>query len=55
MKIRVDERFKERKFGINYGDFLQRRWDDFDFCEEDGESLGSVQKRNIKALTEVMK
>ena len=55
MKIQVDERFKERKLGINSGDFLQMRWADFDFCEEDGESLGSVQKRNIKALTEVMK
>jgi len=55
MTIHTDERFKERKGGINHGSFLQERWNDFAFCEENGETLGSVQKRNIAALTEVIK
>jgi len=52
--IVIDERFRERKRGIMSDDFLERRWDDFSFCEENGESLESVQKRNIEALTEIL-
>lgn len=33
---------------------LERRWADFGFCEDGGEPIGSVQKRNIEALTEVL-
>lgn len=54
--IRTDIRFRERQKGIegnNHGMF-QKRWADFDFCEENGESLKAVQKRNIEALKEVL-
>ena len=56
IEIHTDERFRERKVGKNgYKiDLLQRRWNDFDFCEPGGESLGSVQARNIEALNEVL-
>lgn len=54
MVIHTDERFRERKQGINSGEFLEKRWSDFNFCEEDGENLASVQKRNIEALTEIL-
>jgi 2,3-bisphosphoglycerate-dependent phosphoglycerate mutase len=56
LDIHTDERFRERQVGENgYGlDLLKRRWSDFSFCEEGGETLGSVQKRNIEALNEVL-
>ena len=54
MKIHTDERLRERKIGKNAGDFLERRWKDFTFCEEDGESLEEVQMRNIKALEDIL-
>lgn len=56
MVIHTDERFRERQSGINgYAiDLLEKRWRDFDFCEEEGESLNSVQLRNIEALSEVL-
>lgn len=54
MEIFTDERFRERQSGENAGDFLQRRWDDFSFCEKDGESLNSVQLRNVEALKELL-
>jgi len=50
----IDERFRERKRGIMSNDFLEKRWDDFSFCEEQGENLETVQKRNIEALTEIL-
>lgn len=54
IEIYTDERFRERKIGENEFDFLQKRWDDFSFCEKDGESLSEVQARNIEALKEVL-
>ena len=54
MIIHTDERFRERKLGIKSGEFLERRWDDFNFCEDNGENLASVQQRNIEALTEIL-
>jgi len=56
MDIHVDERFRERQSGKNgYGiDLLEKRWNDFGFCEEGGECLKSVQSRNIEALGEVL-
>lgn len=56
LKITTDERLRERKKGIegnNHGMF-QKRWGDFYFCEENGESLGVVQKRNMSALLEIL-
>jgi 2,3-bisphosphoglycerate-dependent phosphoglycerate mutase len=58
MTIETDDRLHERKAGKhgNSGhDMFKKRWSDFSFAEEDGESIGSVQKRNIEALTEILK
>ncbi|MCR5323195.1 MAG: histidine phosphatase family protein [Lachnospiraceae bacterium] len=54
MKIKTDERFRERKSGTDASGMLERRWADFSFAEEGGENLESVQKRNIEALKEVL-
>ena len=54
MKIHTDERFRERGQGIRSTDFLEKRWADFTFCEEKGENLASVQKRNTEALAEII-
>lgn len=56
LNILTDERFRERQNGImgNSFDMLQKRWSDFHFHEEEGESLHMVQKRNIEALLEVL-
>ena len=55
MEIKTDERFRERKAGINAAKFREERWADFNFVEEEGECMASVQKRNIEALKEVLK
>ncbi|CAM3113632.1 histidine phosphatase family protein [Leuconostoc rapi] len=55
--VHVDERLKERVRGIlgNSGTELQiRRWNNFDFHEKDGESMTSLQQRNMAALLEVL-
>lgn len=54
MDIHTDERFRERRQGTGNHSFLEKRWEDFNFAEENGESLGSVQKRNIEALKEIL-
>lgn len=56
MDIVTDERFREREKGIdgNGLDMIRKRWSDFDFHEEGGESIRMVQKRNIEALLEVL-
>lgn len=57
LDIFKDERLRERqkgKDGNDYGMF-QKRWADFTFCEHGGEPLGTVQKRNIEALSEVLR
>lgn len=55
--IIIDERLREREKGINSNNFgmFQKRWADFDYCEENGESIRTVQKRNIEALTDILK
>jgi len=57
INILTDERFREREKGLEGNDFgmFQKRWNDFDFHEEGGESLNMVQKRNVEALLEVLK
>ena len=54
--IRLDPRFRERTVGTNgqSPENLKRRWENFHFSEPGGESLASVQSRNIEALTEVL-
>lgn len=58
LEIRIEESFHERLRGGGCGnrlELLSRRWEDFNFHEEGGESLAMVQHRNIEALTEVLK
>ncbi len=55
MKILTDERFRERKVGNHTEDALAMRWADFSFAEAGGESLCSVQKRNMEALQDVLR
>ena len=54
--IRTDERLRERETvpGGNVRELFQRRWADFDWHEEGGECLRSVQARNIAALTDIL-
>ena len=56
MEIAIDERLHERVSGgkWNNREELFRRWDDFEYHERDGESLGSVQRRNIAALRDIL-
>jgi len=55
MEISTDERLRERKNGIKTTEsLLERRWNDFNFCEEGGETIGSVQQRNIEAIKEIL-
>lgn len=56
LKIDTDERFREREKGFNGNNLgmFQKRWEDFDYHEEGGESLRSVQERNISALFELL-
>lgn len=54
MRIRTDERLRERHVGPDAGGLLEKRWKDFDFHEAGGESLGAVQRRNIEALLEII-
>lgn len=56
MAISADERLRERERGIlpNSWDIIKKRWEDFDFHEEGGESLRMVQKRNIAAVLELL-
>lgn len=53
----IDERLKERIAGngSNNQEMFYRRWEDFNFAEINGESIGNVQKRNIEALNEIIK
>lgn len=54
--IIVDERLRERKKGNNgnsHGMF-QKRWEDLEYHEEGGESIGMVQRRNVEALKEIL-
>lgn len=55
--IVTDTRLRERQKGPNgdhYG-MYQKRWNDFDFHEDGGESLRMVQKRNIEAVLDILK
>lgn len=57
MEIHTDERLRERekgKEGNSSDHLLQKRWADFSFHEEGGESIGMVQERNMAALREIL-
>lgn len=55
--ISLDERLREREKGKDSNNFgmFRKRWADFDYCEENGESINMVQRRNIAALTDILK
>lgn len=56
-EIITDERLRERKCGNegNSGnDMFRKRCADFSFAEEEGESIGAVQKRNIEVLNKIL-
>ena len=56
LPIQMDERFRERENGIEgrAPGMIEKRWDDFDFHEEGGESLNMVQQRNLEELMELL-
>lgn len=62
LPIITDERLRERQSGKNgnsggneaFRAIVRRRWADFNFHEEGGESIGSVQCRNIEAVRELL-
>ena len=58
-KINIDERFGERKFGINSWDelpvdFGERQFNDFNYKIGNGESINDVVKREEEALINVL-
>ncbi|MBR5974276.1 MAG: histidine phosphatase family protein [Clostridiales bacterium] len=55
MEIRTDERFRERQAGPEAYYYRDARWADFSFAEKGGETLHSVQNRNIRALHDVLR
>ena len=54
--IIVDERLRERKKGVNSNQqgMFEKRWANHNYCEENGESINMVQRRNMEALTEIL-
>ncbi|MEG0806651.1 MAG: histidine phosphatase family protein [Lachnospiraceae bacterium] len=56
MIIETDSRLRERESGIkgNIKKEFYKRWGDFSYHEEGGESLEMTQKRNIEAITEIL-
>lgn len=56
MSIRTDERLREREKGVNGNNhgMFRKRWEDHDYHEEGGESLGMVQRRNVEVLREIL-
>ncbi|MCE5236765.1 MAG: histidine phosphatase family protein [Clostridiaceae bacterium] len=56
LEIATDERLRERERGkdANAEGILEKRWSDFSFCEEGGEPLMRVQKRNIEAVKDIL-
>ncbi|MBO1264191.1 histidine phosphatase family protein [Proteiniclasticum sp. SCR006] len=52
MSIKTDRRLREREKGPggNTHELFRKRWADFSFHEDEGESLEMVQKRNMEAL-----
>ena len=57
LPITTDERLIERRNGpqSNVYGMYQKRWSDFSFVEEGGESIGTVQKRNIEAVFDILR
>ena len=58
LSIETVDDFRERKIDSvwieDFNGFCKKQWIDFDYKLSDGESLKDVQKRNIRALEEVL-
>lgn len=58
LEICTDEDLRERNAGSWSGEsfleYIKKQWEDHDFHIEDGESIGEVQKRNIRALKKLL-
>ncbi|MFT9406120.1 MAG: histidine phosphatase family protein [Lentilactobacillus hilgardii] len=57
LKVHTDERLKERvrgDIGENGNLLLKKRWENFDFHEKNGESMNSLQQRNMKVLSKIL-
>jgi len=56
-EILTDERLREREKGPNGNgrDMLCKRWADFDYHEEGGESIHMAQERNVAALQDILR
>lgn len=61
LSIEIIEDFKERQSDSNWNrdtdfwPFIERQWNDFSYTLSDGETLQTVQNRNISALNDVLK
>ena len=55
--IITDEDLREREKGENGNNLgmFHKRWADHNYHEEGGESIAMVQKRNMRALTEILR
>jgi 2,3-bisphosphoglycerate-dependent phosphoglycerate mutase len=55
INILIDERLKERIAGndSNNKESFYKRWEDFNYAESGGESIGDVQNRNIEFIKEI--
>ena len=56
-EIITDERLREREKGPNGNgrDMLCKRWEDFDYHENGGESIHMTQERNVEALYDILR
>lgn len=58
LDIEIINDFRERKVDSgwieNFNEFCKSQWNDFNYKLSDGECLGEVQDRNIKALHKVL-
>ncbi|MCH5266102.1 MAG: histidine phosphatase family protein [Lachnospiraceae bacterium] len=58
LTIQTVEDFRERKVDSvwieNFNEFCKKQWEDFRYKLLDGESLGEVQERNIRALNHIL-
>ena len=56
LTIVTDDRLRERKAGQNSNNMnmFRKRWEDLEFHEEDGESIGMVQRRNIEVMKDLL-
>ncbi len=57
LEIITDIRLRERDSGIKGNssrEMFRKRWADHNYCEEGGECLCSVERRNIEALEDIL-